>query len=206
MHNFKDTIKLLEESHFFYIIIAGMDGTYQYVNKKYKSAFKHISTEILGMPYYLTMHPDDSKVCEEVSELCFRFTDRSFPATIRKRDGKGGYIITQWEYTAMFDDHGSPSGVFCMGYDITEITVANQELEVAKIEIEQKNTLLEQIVWDQSHILRRPLANIIGLVNILNKMDIDQNMKNICDMLVESSEQLDEAIHDIVKKRGPDKW
>jgi PAS domain S-box-containing protein len=202
MHNFKDTIRLLENSHFFYVIIAGMDGNYHYVNKNYASAFKHISAEIVGKPYFLTMHPDDSKVCEEVSAMCFKFPDRSFPATIRKHDGRGGYIVTQWEYTAMFDEEGAPSGVFCMGHDITEVVVANQELEVAKTEIEEKNNILDQIVWEQSHILRRPLANIIGLVSILNKMEIDQNLKNICEMLIESSTQLDEAVHNIVKKKG----
>jgi len=201
MQKFKDTIRLLEDSHFYYIIIAGMDGKYQYVNKNYAGAFSHISNDILGEPYFLTMHPDDCKVCEEVSRQCFRFPDKSFPATIRKHDGKGGYIVTQWEYSAIFDENGAPSGVFCMGYDITETVVANEELEVAKNEIEEKNNLLEQIVWAQSHVLRRPLANIIGLVNILNKMEIDQNLRNICDMLIQSSEQLDEAIHDIVKKR-----
>jgi len=202
MHNFKDTIRLLENSQFFYVIIAGMDGNYHYVNKNYASAFKHISAEIVGKPYFLTMHPDDSKVCEEVSAMCFQFPDRSFPATIRKHDGRGGYIVTQWEYTAMFDEEGAPSGVFCMGHDITEVVVANQELEVAKTEIEEKNNILDQIVWEQSHILRRPLANIIGLVSILNKMEIDQNLKNICEMLIESSTQLDEAVHNIVKKKG----
>lgn len=202
MHNFNNTIKLLENSHFFYVIIAGIDGNYDYVNKNYADAFKHVSGNMVGKPFLLTMHPDDVKVCEEVSSMCFRFPDQSFPATIRKHDGRGGYIVTQWEYTAMLNAEGSPSGVFCMGHDITEIVVATKELEVVKIEIEEKNNLLDQIVWEQSHILRRPLANIIGLVNILNKMDIDQNLKNICDMLIESSEQLDHAIHSIVEKKG----
>lgn len=201
MHKFNDTIKLLEKSHFFYVIIAGMDGNYRYVNENYAGAFKHISNEIVGKPYFLTMHPDDSKVCQEVSLMCFQYPDQSFPATIRKHDGKGGYIVTQWEYTAIFDEKGSPSGVFCMGHDITEVVVATQELEVAKTEIEEQKNLLDQIVWEQSHVLRRPLANIIGLVNILNKMDIDQNLKNICEMLIESSEQLDQAVHNIVKKK-----
>lgn len=203
MHNFKDTIRLLENSHFYYIILAGMDGKYQYVNNNYASVFKHITANIVGEPYFLTMHADDRKVCEEVAAACFQNPDKSLPATIRKHDGKGGYIITQWEYTAMFDEQGSPSGVFCMGYDITEVIVANQELEEAKSEIENKNNLLEQIVWEQSHVLRRPLANIIGLVNILNKMEVDQNLKNICEMLIQSSHELDEAIHSIVKKRTP---
>lgn len=205
MHNFNNTIKLLENSHFFYVIIAGVDGDYEYVNKNYANAFKHISDDIVGKPYFMTMHRDDVKVCQQVASMCFRFPDQSFPATIRKHDGKGGYIVTQWEYTAMFDKEGTRSGIFCMGHDITEIVVATQELEVVKTEIAEKNDLLNQIVWEQSHVLRRPLANIMGLANILNKMEIDHNLKNICDMLIESSEHLDQAIHSIVKKTEADR-
>ena len=200
MNNFDETIKLLEYSNFYYVIIAGMDSNYSYVNTHYADAFGYIAKNMIGQPYHITMHPDDTKVCAEVAAKCFQNPERSFPATIRKHDGKGGYIITQWEYRAIFDDQNQPDGVFCMGYDITEYIKANQQLEIAKTEIEEKKGILEQIGWEQSHIIRRPVANIIGLVNILSKMDIDQNLSNICDMLTDSAEQLDAAVNDIVKK------
>ncbi|MVN21335.1 PAS domain S-box protein [Mucilaginibacter arboris] len=200
MTNFNETKNLLENSNFYYVIIAGMDSNYSYVNSHYASAFGYISENMVGKPYYITMHPDDRKVCEETSIKCFQNPDKSFPATIRKHDGKGGYIITQWEYRAIFNDQNEPDGVFCMGYDITEYVRANENLQVAKSEIEEKKTILEQIGWEQSHVIRRPVANIIGLVNILNKMDLDQNMSNICEMLTDSADQLDEAINTIVRK------
>lgn len=200
MQNFKETINLLEHSNFYYVIIAGMDSNYSYVNSHYAAAFGHIAKDMIGKPYSITMHPDDTNVCAEVAALCFQNPDRSFPATIRKHDGKGGYIITQWEYRAMFDEQNQPNGVFCMGYDITEYVKVNEKLEVAQTEIEQKKNVLEQIGWEQSHLIRRPAANIIGLVGILNKMDLDQNTSNICDMLTDSAEQLDAAINNIVRK------
>jgi len=200
MHYFNETINLLENSNFYYIIMTGMDGNYSYVNTRYASAFGYISENMVGKPYYITMHPDDMKVCAEVAAKCFENPDKSFPATIRKHDGKGGYIITQWEYRAIFDDQNQPAGVFCLGYDITEYVVANQQLEVAKTEIEEKKSILEQIGWEQSHVIRRPVANILGLVNILSKMDMDQNLSNICDMLTDSAAQLDEAVNSIVRK------
>lgn len=199
MHRFAETIKLLENSNFYYVIIAGMDSNYRYVNTHYASAFGYIAKDMIGKPYYITMHPDDRKVCEEVGALCFQNPDRSFPATIRKNDGKGGYVITQWEYRAMLDEQ-QPVGIFCMGYNITEYEKANRQLEVAKTEIEEKKSILEQIGWEQSHVIRRPIANILGLVNILSKMELDQNMSNICDMLTSSAEQLDAAVNNIVRK------
>ncbi|MGI4751022.1 MAG: PAS domain S-box protein [Janthinobacterium lividum] len=200
MKNFAETINLLENSNFYYIIIAGMDSNYSYVNTHYANAFGYIAENMIGKPYSITMHPDDTKVCAEVAVKCFQNPGRSFPATIRKHDGKGGYIITQWEYRAMFDDENQPAGVFCMGYDITEYEKANEQLEVAKTEIEQKKSILDQIGWEQSHLIRRPVANIIGLTNILSKMDLDQNLRNICDMLVDSADQMDKAVNDIVRK------
>ena len=100
----------------------------------------------------------------------------------------------------MLDGQNQPKGIFCMGYDITENIVAHEKLQVAKTEIEQKKSILDQIGWEQSHIIRRPVANIIGLTNILSKMDLDQNLSNICDMLMDSATQLDSAIINIVRK------
>lgn len=200
MTNFTETIKLLEYSNFYYVIIAGMDSNYSYVNTRYADAFGYVDKSIVGQPYYITMHPDDTKVCEETSIKCFQNPDKSFPATIRKHDGKGGYVITQWEYRAMFDEHNQPTGMFCIGYDITEHMQTHEKLEVAQTEIKQKKGILEQIGWEQSHVIRRPVANILGLIGILSKMEIDQNLSNICEMLTTSAEQLDEVINNIVKK------
>lgn len=200
MLHFTETINLLENSNFYYIIIAGMDGNYSYVNTHYADAFGYIASNLIGQPYHITMHTDDMKVCEEVAAKCFENPDKSFPATIRKHDGKGGYIFTQWEYRALFDENQQPDGMFCLGYDITEYENANQQLVVAKTEIEHKKSVLEQIGWEQSHVIRRPVANIIGLVGILNKMELDQNSSNICNMLMESATQLDNVICNIIKK------
>ncbi|MCC9169028.1 hypothetical protein [Pontibacter harenae] len=109
---FEETKKLVENSTFFYIITTNMEGKYTYVNGHYKQAFEEIHGPVVGQPYQITMHPDDTKVCEEVSIKCFANPDQVYPATIRKHDGKGGYVITQWEYKAMFNQNNEPAGVF----------------------------------------------------------------------------------------------
>jgi PAS domain S-box-containing protein len=200
MKRFKETISLLENSAYYYIIFTNMEGNYSYVNHNYAQAFRHIDANILGKPYFITMHPDDRKVCEETAKKCFLFPGECFPATIRKHDGKGGYIYTQWEYWAAFNEDNGPEGVFCLGYDITEYAKTNKQLKVAQSQIEDKNNKLQQIGWEQSHLIRRPVANILGLVNILQKASTNQNLTNICDMLLESGQQLDEVIMNIVDK------
>jgi PAS domain S-box-containing protein len=184
-----------------------MEGTYSYVNKHYSDTFVHIHGDIIGKPYQMTMHPDDSAVCVEVAEKCFKNPEKLFPATIRKHDGKGGYFITQWEYKAMFNDDGSPEGVFCLGYDITKFIEERSQLnflqdnfEKSRSIIEKKDNILKQIVFHQSHIIRHPVTNILGLAHILQRMEVDKNLQNIIDMLLDSTKQLDDVIKGIVNK------
>jgi PAS domain S-box-containing protein len=197
---FQETIELLENSTFYYIITTDMSGRYNYINSHYKKSFSYSDEEIIGKPYLFTIHPDDSKVCEEVGGKCFQYPDQMFPATIRKHDGKGGFVITQWEYKAMFDDNGEPAGVFCLGYDITRFVDEQQQLKAAESEIEKRKDVLKEIAFQHSHLIRSPLSNILGLAAILEKMEVDTNVKNLCKMILQSANQLDDIVREVVGK------
>ncbi len=177
-----------------------MDGLYTYINNHYREVFGKIHGPIVGEFYAKTIHPDDTQICVSVSEKCFQNPDKTYPATIRKHDGKGGYVITQWEYKAMFDDAGNPAGMFCLGFDISDYMQQSKQLQDAQSLLDQKDSVLKEIAFNQSHVIRRPLANILGLAMILEKMEVDQNLKNIIRMLLESSQELDAVIKDIVGK------
>ena len=175
-----------------------MQGKYSYVNPHYDSVFSKIHGSILNQPYQVTMHRDDTRTCQEVSMKCFAEPDKVFPATIRKHDGKGGYVITQWEYKAMFDELNQPSGVLCIGYDITQLVIQKGQLSYAYHAIEERNNILQNIAFAQSHLIRMPLTNILGLIDILSKLQIDPAFKNIADMLGQSALILDTRIKEII--------
>jgi PAS domain S-box-containing protein len=200
MNTFEETKRLLENSHFYYIVTTNMEGRYSYVNNHYKESFGPIYGPIEGQPYQITMHPDDKGICEEVAQQCFAHPERTFPATIRKHDGQGGYIITQWEYKALWDENQQPAGIFCLGYDITSHISQREQLKNAQSEVAQKEGILKEIAWSQSHLVRGPLSSIMGLCMVLEKMEMDQNLKNIFRMLLESSQQLDEVVKDNIAK------
>ncbi|MBO9700763.1 MAG: PAS domain S-box protein [Sporocytophaga sp.] len=73
-----------------------------------------------------------------------------------------------------------------------------------RIRAEQKNLnqlrRLETIAWQQSHEVRRPVANILGLVNTLKKEDLKDFEKEMSlDYLFEMTEELDSIIRKIVQ-------
>lgn len=64
--NFEPTKKLLHDSNFYYIICTDNEGKYSYINNHYANSFNYIHQNFVGQPFYITMHTDDIKVCEEV--------------------------------------------------------------------------------------------------------------------------------------------
>ncbi|WP_366186470.1 hypothetical protein [Flavobacterium ovatum] len=198
MKHFEETKALLHNSVLFYIITASMDGNYSYVNENYSREFSHINNSLVGQPCYITMHPDDMNTCVEVSAKCFENPGKLFLATIRKHDGRGGYVYTQWEYKAMFDDQNNPAGIFCLGYNITKYVAEELQLQNSRVENEKNLVKIEKMIFQQSHLIRAPLSNIMGLTDILDKTLMDSNTSNICDMISESANQLDDVIKSIV--------
>ena len=112
MNDFSPINRFLNDSTFFYTIAIGMDSNYSYVSSNYDRNFEFSNGTLLGRPFSVTLHPDDISICESVGMQCFSEPGRLFAATLRKHDGRGGFVTTQWEMQAYFDEHGQPEGIF----------------------------------------------------------------------------------------------
>jgi signal transduction histidine kinase len=64
-----------------------------------------------------------------------------------------------------------------------EMQLINESLEAQvrrrTYELEQKNKALEEYAFINAHNLRRPLASIPGLINLLDKADLNQEARGI---------------------------
>lgn len=203
MDKFEETRKLLDNSNIYYLIAVGMDSHFTYVNKRYQRIFEKTHSNLVGQHYSITMHPEDLDICRSVSELAFNNPGVVYPATIRKHDGKGGYVITQWEYKAIFDASHQPAGMFCMGHDITAFMQNSVELKDVRATLDQTKLTLAQIAYIQSHVVRKPIANIMGLSQILETMDLEPGLQNIIHMMNESAKELDHVIRNMAAKVLP---
>ncbi len=69
------------------------------------------------------------------------------------------------------------------------------------LEIEKQNKTLKEIAWTQSHIVRAPLARIMGLAHLMGDFDhMDEEKKKILTEILNSAKELDQIIHDISQK------
>ncbi|RFZ92913.1 hypothetical protein D0C36_16100 [Mucilaginibacter conchicola] len=193
MNHFQQVNQFLKDSSFFYTIAIGMDSKYTYVSKNYDRNFEFTNGTLLGRHFSVTLHPDDIVICEQVGGQCFSEPGRLFSATLRKHDGRGGFVTTQWEMQAIFDEKEQPEGIFCIGYNITEFVDTQSRLVSA-------NTQLNDIGFMQSHLVRKPLANIIGLSQMISEESKGEKVTQLSAMLAKSADELDQVIREISRK------
>jgi PAS domain S-box-containing protein len=99
------------------------------------------------------------------------------------------------EYDPVYEE--SSKNLIGIAVLITDITAIKR----ASNRIENQNKMLKEIAFLQSHRVRRPLANILGLINLFNQNDMnDPFNKTILDKMLFSTHELDEIIHSIVDK------
>lgn len=67
--------------------------------------------------------------------------------------------------------------------------------------VKDQNKRLQEIASISSHELRRPVATILGLVNLFDRQNLDSALNSeILNHLESTARELDEVIHDIVEK------
>lgn len=109
-----------------------------------------------------------------------------------KADGKIAYINDRGYI--LRDKNGKATRVVGAALDVT-----NSRRLMRKIQ--KQNTVLKQIAWEQSHVVRAPLARIKGLLHLLEYESCEEiDRKEILCHMKCSADELDNIIRKIVRK------
>lgn len=139
-------------------------------------------------------HEDRRKVLVELHKTLLDPSKQNFNAEFRFFKANGEIAYMQHRGIFMRDENGKATRALGAMIDLTET------LEKMK-KIENQNKALKDISWTQSHIVRAPLANLMGLVSLM-KSDIKTEVpdKVLVEYISDSAEKLDTIIRDIVNK------
>lgn len=99
-------------------------------------------------------------------------------------------IICEVKYNKII--HNDKEAIIIVSNDITK---SIEHLN----EIENQNIKLKDIAWIQSHVVRAPLTNILGLIKLINDTE-SVNDKELLDHLNQSVLELENRINEIVNK------
>lgn len=114
-------------------------------------------------------------------------------ATLRYvRDGEEFFI--NLSLLPVADARGVHTHWIAIGHDVTD------RLRYIS-EIEERNHKLQEIAWMQSHVIRAPLARLMGLIDLIRNYQHSDTEKNeLLDHVLTSAYSLDEIIRDISSK------
>jgi PAS domain S-box-containing protein len=111
--------------------------------------------------------------------------------------------ITNWHHVQWLNVKNSDNknwGYILTNKDITELKTATLERERITNDLTQHNRDLEQFTYIISHNLRAPVANILGLTNILKEhgqgMDAE-TQQEVIDRIFTSTKNIDTTIKDL---------
>lgn len=76
--------------------------------------------------------------------------------------------------------------------------MAEDSLNSAKRIIDENNEQFVKIAMNQSHMIRRPLANMLGLLSILKDVKVDESAAALIRLLEQSAQELDTKINEVV--------
>jgi hypothetical protein len=190
--SFDRTVQLLVESTTFYLVKIDNHGNYVYMNNHFINRHRSFYNKNDIRPAALALHPDDHELSYNTYLKCLASPEKSFGTTLRKLDGKGGYIITYWEYKADYLPDGKVGGVIGIGYDVTAF-------ESRKEHVKFLTETLSNLASQQSHDFRRPLANVLGLVEVLKMLgEENDQVKEIADKLSQSCGELNQEFEDFL--------
>ncbi|TDN82155.1 PAS domain S-box-containing protein [Salegentibacter sp. 24] len=140
------------------------------------------------------IHPDDKERVIEASRGIHERGQKLLNIEYRFKCANGNYKYILDRSYVITDANDQPSRIIGSMQDITE---RRKYINA----IERSNERLREIAWTQYHVVRAPLARIMGLIELLkNQRNNLDNIEEIIDNILNSSEELDKVIRKIANK------
>ncbi|MCH7412083.1 PAS domain-containing protein [Belliella sp. R4-6] len=168
------------------------DGVFQFVSESIESILGFKVDEIENKLFSQFIHPKDAQDCFEIIKNIYKTKQKVSGVKFRALHKNGNY---KW----LIANGGPVTNKDNKTVIATATAIEIDELIQREMKILRQNEALKKIAWNQSHIVRKPVANILGLCGLLK----DENKSNLeiellIDLIRESVEELDKVIHENV--------
>lgn len=146
---------------------------------------------------YESVHPEDAQSLKPLMQKVLDNPGQPYDFTARIRHRNGHYIWIEGIMRNFLADRNI-GGIIFNFRDITERMEANLQRERITEQLLERNKNLEQFAYIVSHNLRAPVANILGISNVLMYEGISEDQKRqVLGSISSSARRLDEVIKDL---------
>jgi PAS domain S-box-containing protein len=145
--------------------------------------------------WYDRVHPDDvDRVAKLIEDnIAHRIPRWTSEYRFRSADGNYRYVLDRG-FLIFDEQRGELLRMIGAMQDISERVTYTRTLEA-------QNERLKEIAWKQAHLVRAPLARIMGLISLLNEPGLDEKThETIMAYLNDSTAELDRIIKHLVER------
>ncbi|WP_394773952.1 PAS domain S-box protein [Flavobacterium sp.] len=170
-----------------------------YVNPAFSHMSGYLSHEIIGKSPNIFKGPKSDS--EELKKLlrAIKNEEECLIETISYTKKKEEFWV-RFSMIPIFNNEGVISHWISIQRDITDEKKLETEKEHLIRELTQNNKDLKQFSYITSHNLRAPLSNLIGLLNLIEDIPIENpELQEILAGFTKSTHLLNETINDLVK-------
>ncbi|HEV7350170.1 PAS domain S-box protein [Telluribacter sp.] len=175
------------------IVISDEEGRINYVNPVFTEVTGYSFEEVKGKkPGAILQGPEsDPQTIRLMSEaLAAR---RFFSVEIINYTKAGQKYWLQIDCTPIYDNNGVHKGFIAIQNDVTE----RKEREVL---LEKHVKVLQEISWLNSHEIRRPVSEIMGLMYLIQETTDPDEKTELYELVNEVAHNLDQVIREVAAK------
>jgi PAS domain S-box-containing protein len=189
--------RALTENNFDSIILSDVAWRTTYASPSLARTLGYAPEELESNKNIIRFHPDDWASIKQVYDNAMANPGLPLPAVARVQHRRGHYIWAEGVITNMLANE-SVRGVVANYRDVTERKEAELRQAQMTRDLVQRNKDLEQFAYIVSHNLRGPVANILGISNILKNNAANGEDKSVAvEGLFTATSKLDEVILDL---------
>ena len=186
-------------------------GELDFLNERFFQTFGPKNVSARSNSFVHLIHSKERRRTMTAWKICVQ-KQTNFEVEVRIKTAQSGYQWFLVRAVPYLDSQENLVNWFGSCTDINDqkekerkkVEKLNDSLFEAGEVINKKTQTLEEIAFNQSHLVRHPLSNILGITSIMGEMEMDEGLKQMVNMLELSANKLDTVIKEIVYKSRSD--
>jgi two-component system, sporulation sensor kinase E len=173
------------------VALVSLKGKWLQVNKRFCDMVGYKEQELLSMSFEDITYPDDLANSRNLADKMIKGGNQANRIEKRYVCKNGSIVWISVNMATVTNKKGGPLYFVSQFEDITERKKAEARLKTAYAEIKNHVGNIQDIAWKQSHLIRKPLANLKGLTALLLDNPSDSE---ILKLMQEELNRLDNVI------------
>lgn len=176
--------------------ILDLEANYTYVSPTSLKVLQIPPEQFIGTNAFDYIHPEDQEsVFKQFQDALEKSQVIIEPFRFKNKEGHW-----RWIETIATNQTKEPTikGIVVNSRDVTDRVLYLKA-------IKEQNSKLKEIAWTQSHIMRAPVARLMGLIDLIKNEELDiEEKEEVLNFVLKSAKEIDDSIRNIVERTTHD--